>query len=288
MAYSPTSPALSIRPGIGLRDLGRSRPLIFGLALLSVALFCAVFAPHFYPGDPRDMVARANIWPGSDPSVPLGTDMMGRNMAAALVHSARSSLIVGFSATALAILTGIAFGVIAGYSGGGLDDVLMRICELFQIMPSLLFTIILVVIIGPSVWSISFAIGITSWPQVARLVRAEAMRVSQLDFVNAAVTQGMGHGRIILRHVLPNSLAPVMVTASILIAQAILSDASLAFLGLGDPSAMSWGTMVGTGRPLLRTAWYMTALPGGAIFLTVMAFMLIGNGLNDILNPRLR
>lgn len=288
MTISLTNAPAATRSGLRLNDILRSRPLVVGLALLAAALFCALSADLLFPGDPRDMVGRANLWPGKDPALPLGTDMMGRDMLAALVHSSRSSLLVGFMATTLSILLGVVAGSLAGYFGGWTDDVLMRICELFQIMPSLLFAIILVVIIGPTVWSISFAIGITSWPQVARLVRAEAMRVSQLDFVHAAMTMGMGHGRIIVKHVLPNSLAPVMVTASILIAHAILSDASLSFLGLGDPGTMSWGTMVGTGRPLLRTAWYMTALPGGAIFLTVMAFMLIGNGLNDLFNPRLK
>lgn len=281
-----TTQPLALPRLVALRRLRAPRALVLGLALLAVILFIALTAGYFYPGDPRDMVGRASLWPGVDPRFPLGTDMMGRDMAGAMAHAASISLIVGIAATATALAVGILFGALAGYFGGVVDDVLMRISELFQTMPSLLFTIILVVILGPSIASITFAIGITSWPQIARLVRAEALRVRQLDFVQAAVTMGMGHTRIILRHVLPNSLAPVVVAASILVAQAILSDASLSFLGLGDPNVMSWGSMVGAGRPMLRTAWYMTALPGGAIFLTVMSFMLIGNGLNDALNPR--
>jgi peptide/nickel transport system permease protein len=278
--------AIVLRRVAVLRRINGSRALAAGLVLLAAVVFVAVTAGYFYPGDPRDMVGPASIWPGVDRRFPLGTDMMGRDMAAAMAHAAGISLTVGVAATALALLVGTTFGALAGYFGGVVDDVLMRISELFQTMPSLLFTIILVVILGPSIASITFAIGITSWPQIARLVRAEALRVRQLDFVHAAVTMGMGHARIILVHVLPNSLAPVVVAASILVAQAILSDASLSFLGLGDPNIMSWGSMVGAGRPMLRTAWYMTALPGGAIFLTVMSFMLIGNGLNDLLNPR--
>lgn len=280
------SPTLTLRRFPVLLRINTSRVLVAGLLLLATIVFIALTANYFYPGDPRDMVGPPSIWPGVDPRFPLGTDMMGRDMAAAMAHSASVSLIVGVAATAVALVVGITFGALAGYFGGVVDDVLMRISELFQTMPSLLFTIILVVILGPSIASITFAIGITSWPQIARLVRAEALRVRQLDFVNAAVTMGMGHTRIIFAHVLPNSLAPVVVAASILVAQAILSDASLSFLGLGDPNVMSWGSMVGAGRPMLRTAWYMTALPGGAIFLTVMSFMLIGNGLNDVLNPR--
>ncbi len=160
---------------------------------------------------------------------------------------------MGVAATALALLVGTTFGALAGYFGGVADDVLMRISELFQTMPSLLFTIILVVILGPSIASITFAIGITlvATDRPPGAGRA-APRVRQLDFVHAAVTMGMGHARIILVHVLPNSLAPVVVAASILVAQAILSDASLSFLGLGDPNIMSWGSMVGAGRPMLR------------------------------------
>ena len=192
------------------------------------------------------------------------------------------------SATALAVLLGVLIGVVAGYFGSSwLDDVLMRVTEVFLTMPRLLFTIALVMVLGPSTFSIALALGATSWPQIARLVRAEAMRVRELEFVRAATTLGFGHVRIILRHVLPNSVAPVMVASSVLVAQVILSEASLSFLGLGDPSVMSWGSMVGAGRSVLRTAWYMTALPGLAIFVTVMSFMLIGNGLNDVFNPRL-
>ena len=162
----------------------------------------------------------------------------------------------------------------------------MRVTEMFQTLPSFLFAIVLVVILTPSLGSIVFAIGVTSWPQIARLVRAEAMRVRHAEYVKAAVTLGLGHGRIIAAHVLPNSIAPVVVAASVLMAQAILTEASLSFLGLGDPNVISWGSMVGVGRSTLRTAWYMTALPGLAIFVTVISFMLLGNGLNDKLNPR--
>ena len=262
------------------------RALVAGSVLLAVILFLALSADLFYPADPRDMVGRPSLWPGTDATLPLGTDAMGRDIAAAMAHASRVSLAVGIAAMTIAVLVGTLVGVVSGYLGGLADDVLMRVCELFQTLPSLLFTIILVVILGPSVPSVAFAIGITSWPQVARLVRAEALRVRQLDYVQAAVTMGMGPARILLVHVLPNSIAPVVVAASILVAQAILTDASLSFLGLGDPNILSWGGMVGAGRPMLRTAWYMTAIPGTAIFLTVMAFMLIGNGLNDFLNPR--
>lgn len=263
-----------------------SRTLAAGLGVIAIVAFVAVTANYFFPGDPRDMVGPPSIWPGTDARFPFGTDMMGRDMAAAMAHAAGISLTVGIVATAVSVIVGTTIGLLSGYFGGGIDDVLMRISELFQIMPSLLFTIILVIILEPSIASITFAIGITSWPQIARLVRAETLRIRDLDFIQAALTLGMGHPRILAVHILPNSISPVTVAASILVAQAILADASLSFLGLGDPTVMSWGSMVGAARPMLRTAWYMTALPGGAIFITVMSFMLIGNGLNDVLNPR--
>ncbi len=270
-----------------LRRLVPARPLLAGGAILGAVLFVAVTANLFYPGDPLDIVARPNIWPGTAAGHPFGTDMLGRDIAAGLAHASRVSLLVGLAAALLSVFVGITVGILAGYFNGWIDDVLMRITEIFQTLPSFLFAIVLVVILDPTVASITFAIGITAWPQIARLARAEALRVRNAEYVQAAVTIGLGHGRILLRHVLPNSVPPVIVAASMLIAQAILTEASLSFLGLGDPGVISWGSMVGAGRDALRTGWYMTALPGLAIFVTVIGFMLLGNGLNDRLNPRL-
>ncbi|TSH90815.1 ABC transporter permease [Verticiella sediminum] len=280
-------PAAGAAPGLWSRLL-RSPSAVAGGVLVILAIAAALGAGALYPGDPRDMVGTPTQWPGTNLAFPLGTDMLGRDMAAALMHGARQSLAIGFCATALALVVGIAVGVVCGYFGGALDDTLMRFTEIFLTMPTLLFTIALVIILGPSQASIALALGLTSWPQIARLVRAEAMRAKQYDYVSAAVTMGMGHGRIICGHILPNSLAPVMVAASELIASVILAEAALSFLGLGDNDSMSWGSMVGAGRQVLRTAWYMTAEPGLAIFLTVMAFTLLGNGLNDVLNPKAR
>lgn len=266
--------------------LRHSPAALAGGLILLLILAAALAATLFYPGDPRDMVGPPNLWPGADSAFPLGTDMLGRDMAAALMHGARQSLVIAFGAMLLAVVLGTAIGVVCGFFGGRIDDGLMRFTEIFLTMPTLLFTIALVIILGPSAGSIALALGLTSWPQIARLVRADALRVRQNDYVNAAVTMGMGSARIIVRHVLPNSLSAVIVSASVLVAQVILAEASLSFMGLGDTDTVSWGSMVGAGRQVLRTAWYMTALPGLAIFTTVMAFMLLGNGLNDVLNPR--
>lgn len=270
----------------GWRGIARSRPLLAGGALLAAIAAVALAAGVLYPGDPLDIVARANLWPGA-PGHPLGTDMLGRDMAAGLAHAARVSLAVGIASVLLSLAIGVVVGIASGYFGGWIDDLLMRATEMVQTLPAFLFAIVLVVILEPSIDSIVLAIGVTSWPQIARLVRAEAMRVRHAEYVAAAITIGLGHARVIGSHVLPNSVAPVVVVASVLMAQAILTEASLSFLGLGDPNVISWGSMVGAGRATLRTAWYMAALPGLAIFLTVIGFMLLGNGLNDWLNPRL-
>ncbi|AHF79197.1 Binding-protein-dependent transporter, inner membrane component (plasmid) [Sodalis praecaptivus] len=279
-------PARSLFAGLGRAK--RSPSLLIGLALLVAIIVCALLAPWLFPDDPREMVGAPNQWPGSAAGFPLGTDMMGRDVMAQLFYGARASLAIGLIATALALIAGVVIGVIAGYyAPSWIDDVLMRFTEVFLTMPRLLFAIAIILVMGPTLFSLSLALGATSWPQIARLVRAEAMKIREQDFIRAAATIGIGDRRIIFRHVLPNSVTPVMVASSVLIAQIILSEASLSFLGLGDPSLVSWGAMVGAGREVLRTAWYMAALPGLAIFFTVMSFMLIGNGLNDLFNPRL-
>jgi peptide/nickel transport system permease protein len=179
-------------------------------------------------------------------------------------------------------------GAVSGYFGGWIDDVLMRLAEVFQIMPSLLFTIVVVIVLQPSINSIVAGIAVTSWPQVARLVRAEALRLRHAEFVQASIVIGMRPWRIVLSHIVPNTLSPAVVMTSILAGNAILTEAVLTFLGLGDPNVVSWGSMIGAGRDALRSAWYMTAIPGAAIFFTVLALNLLGNGLNDLLNPRER
>lgn len=286
MTATVLTPSLNLYAG--LRRIGRSPSLNVGLLILAAIIVCAIIAPWLFPGDPREMVGAPNQWPGTLARYPLGTDMMGRDVMAQLFYGARASLSIGLIATVLSLVGGVLIGVIAGYfSSTWLDDVLMRFTEVFLTMPRLLFAIAIILVLKPTLFSLALALGATSWPQIARLVRAEAMKIREQEFIRAASTIGLSDFRIIFRHVLPNSITPVMVASSVLIAQVILAEASLSFLGLGDPSLVSWGGMVGMGREVLRTTWYMAALPGLAIFITVMSFMLIGNGLNDIFNPRL-
>jgi peptide/nickel transport system permease protein len=269
-----------------LRGALRNLSFTGGLAILGVVVLVAIVAPWLFPGDPLDMVGIPTLWPGEDPAYPLGTDSLGRDMAAGLAHGARVSLLVGISAAATGLLIGTALGAVAGYCGGWTDNVVVRITELFQTVPAFLLVIVLVSIREPSAPAIALAIGMASWPTVARLVRAQFHSLRNADFVAAALVSGARPSRIIIRHILPNALAPIVVTTSVMVANAILTEAGLSFLNLGDPNLVSWGSMIGDGRQLLRTAWYLTALPGAAIALTVMSINLAGDGLNDVLNPR--
>ncbi|EJL54234.1 ABC-type dipeptide/oligopeptide/nickel transport system, permease component [Rhizobium sp. CF122] len=259
---------------------------LFGTAILLLVALSALFAPLLYPGDPLEMVARPFLWPGQNPAYPLGTDSMGRDVLAGIVHGARISLTVGLAATALGLTAGIAIGAVAGYFGGLVDDVLVKFIEIFQTIPSFVLLVVLVAIAQPTTATVTVAIAIVSWPTVARLTRAEFRAIREKDYVLAARSLGFGHARIIFREILPNALPPLIVTSSVMVASAILMESALSFMGLGDPNRVSWGSMIGAGRDVIRTAWYLTALPGLAIVFTVLALNLIGDGLNDALNPR--
>lgn len=256
--------------------------LIFLLILLVAAL-----ADMLAPGDPLNMAGIPLLWPGDDPEHLLGTDSLGRDVFAGLVHGARASLAIGFNAAAISLGIGIIIGMFSGYYGGRIDRGLMSMAELFQTIPSFLLVIVLVAIHGPTLLVIQSAIGLAGWPEIARLTRAEFRRHRQLDFVQAARAAGHGSAHIIVREILPNALPALVVSTSILIASAILMESGLAFLGMSDPNVASWGGMIGIGREQLSSEWFLTALPGAAIVLTVLALNVLGDSLNDALNPRL-
>jgi len=272
--------------GRALHVLLRNPNAMFGVGFLFVVLLAAVLAPVLYPGDPLAMVARPFLWPGQDPAYPLGTDSMGRDVLSGILHGARVSLFVGLVATALGLGFGILVGATAGYFGGRTDDLLVRLIEIFQTIPSFVLLVVMVAIATPTAPVVTMAIAVITWPTVARLTRAEFRAIREKDFVMAARSLGYGHTRIIFREILPNALPPLIVTSSVMVATAILMESALSFMGLGDPNVVSWGSMIGAGRELIRTAWYLTALPGLAIVFTVLALNLIGDGLNDALNPR--
>lgn len=269
-----------------LRRLASNPNAVIGLLILATATILALLAPVFYPGDPLAMVGRPLTWPGANARFPLGTDFMGRDVLAGIVHGARISLLVGIAATAVGLVIGIFVGAVGGYFGGRTDDALVRLTEIVQTMPSFILLIVIVSIAGPSALNVTLGIALVSWPTIARLTRAEFRAIREKDFVAAARSLGYGDGRIILAEILPNAAPALIVTSSIMVATAILMESALSFLGLGDPNVVSWGSMIGAGRELIRTAWYLTALPGLAIVVTVFALNLIGDGLNDALNPR--
>lgn len=263
----------------------RNKGAVVGLTVLAFIAVLAGIAPLLFPASPWEMAGAPFQRPFGE--FLLGTDMLGRNVLAGIVHGARVSLMVGVVSTFVAVTLGLALGALAGYFGGVIDDALMRFTEFFQTIPSFVFAIVLVAIFRPSIASIVAAIAIVSWPPVARLVRGEFLSLRRREFVQAAVVVGESHLRIILGQILPNALSPVIVMASLMIASAILLESALSFLGLGDPNLMSWGYMIGASRSVMRQAWWMSTFPGIAIFLTVLALNLVGEGLSDAMNPRL-
>ena len=265
----------------------RSPAALIGSAILLGVLFMGLGAPFFYPQDPLGLAGRPLQWPGDNPRFLLGTDPSGRDIAAQLFHGARISLLIGFVATSIAVMIGIAIGSLAGFYGGITDTVLMRVTEAYQTLPNFLLLLVLVAVFGSTIETVTIAIGIVSWPPVARLTRAEFMSLRTRDFVQACRVQGLGDAHLILREVLPNALPPVIVYASVVMAVAILLESALAFLQLSDPNVPSWGNLIGLGRNVLRTEWYVSAIPGVAILLTILGVSLVGQGLNDALNPRL-
>lgn len=264
----------------------RNRSAVLGLVIFVVVLLMMATAALFFPYDPFRMVAQPSLPPSW--AHPLGTDTLGRDVAAGVAHGASTTLLISFIATSISVTFGTAVGGVAGYYGRRVDDLLMRFTEVVQTIPPFLFAILLVAVMTPSLESIIIAIAVVTWPPVARLVRAEFMTLKRREFVEASVTLGMSNMRIIFLQILPNCISPVIVMGSLMVATAILVESGLAFLGLGDQNVMSWGFLIGAGRGVLRTAWWICTFPGIAILLTVLSINLIGEGLNDALNPRLR
>ena len=265
----------------------QNRGALVGLVILAVIIAMAITAPLFFPESPWRMVQRPVLTPLEVDGFPMGTDTMGRNVAAGLMHGAWVSLLIGLVSTSVALVIGVPLGAMAGYYGGILDDALMRFTEFFQTIPNFALAIVLVAIMQPSVTSIVLAIALVSWPPVARLVRAEFMSLRHREYVEAARLVGQSNFTIITRQILPNAMSPIIVLASLMVATAILLESSLSFLGLGDPNVMSWGYMIGAARTVIRQAWWLSFFPGVAILLTVLALNLVGEGLDDALNPKL-
>ncbi|MEX0583780.1 MAG: ABC transporter permease [Sneathiella sp.] len=261
---------------------------MLGIVILILVILFTFVGPFIYTVDPFEIVWAPLTPPGTSEQAPLGTDYLGRDILAGLIHGGSATIYVGLVAGFITITIGILVGAFAGFYRGAVDELLMRITEFFQVLPALLFAMVLVTLFSPTIYVIAFAIGIVSWPTTARLTRAEFLRIRNLEYVNAARSIGARNQRIIWRVILPNALAPLIVAATLTVGIAILFEAGLSFLGLGDPNVFSWGLMIGAGREYILDGWWVVTLPGFMIFLTVLGFSLVGDGLNDAFNPKLR
>ena len=258
------------------RMFARNKAAVGGLFLLLGILILTLVAPFFYTVDPFDLVWAPLSPPGTE-NAPFGTDYLGRDILAGIVHGGSATLAVGASAALLAVIIGLSIGSLAGYYGGWVDEVLMRITEFFQVLPTLLFAMVIVALFRPSIATVAFAIGVVSWTAVARLARSEFLRIRSLDYIKAARSISSSNRRIIWLVILPNAMPPLVVQATLAVGGAILFEAGLSFLGLSDPNVMSWGFMIGSSRDYLMDAWWTVTIPGIFIFLTVLAVSLIGD-----------
>ena len=265
----------------------RNRGALLGMIILVVVLGLALAAPWLIDANPLRIVSRPEVWPFTNPRFPLGTDSIGRNIFAMVAYGARTTLMIGIVAALTATVIGVVIGAAAAWFGGWIDEILTRITELFQTVPNILLIMTVVAILGQTI-DITMAIGVTMWPGIARMTRAEFLTLKNREFVLACRSMGMSNLRIMAAEILPNAIPPVIVLASVIIGSSILFESAISFLGLGDPNVASWGALIGDGRTLIRRSWYICAIPGVAIMLTVLAMNLIGDGLNDALNPKLR
>jgi len=272
-----------------LARFARNRGALVGACLILLVTLVALLASLMFPVDPLRIVSTPELWPGEDPAFPLGTDSLGRDILAMIVHGARATLLIGLFASAVATLIGVTVGAVAGYFGGWVDEVAMRAAELFQTIPNLIFVLTIVVILGSTLSNIVIAIGIVSWTSIARMTRAEFLALRDREFVQACRAMGMGNTRIIVGEILPNALPPVIVLSSLVVAGAILFESTVSFLGLGvQPPQASWGNMLNDAQnlTLIQTMPWLWVPPGIAIALTVLSVNFVGDGLRDALDPR--
>lgn len=269
-----------------LQQYLRSPSGVAGAVILLLLIAVTLFGPLVYQVDPLDIVGSPFTPPGADAL--LGTDYLGRDVLAGIVYGGRATLTVGAIAALITIVIGVTVGTLSGYFGGAIDTVLTKVIEFFQILPPLLFAMVLVTLFGQTLATITVAIGAVSWPSAARLTRAEFLRLRGLDFVKSSRAAGATDQHVMLRVILPNALPPIIIAATLAIGVAILFESGLSFLGLGDPNTMSWGLMIGQNRNYVLDGWWTVVFPGAAIFLAVLAISLVGDGVNDAINPRLR
>lgn len=270
------------------RRYRKNKAAVFALPLVLIFIVIAVIAPILSPYDPLKIGTGELLL---EPCLehPMGTDDLGRDVLSGFIYGARTSLLIGVVTTITSSLIGILVGVIAGYRGGWIDEILMRITEIFQVVPTFVLALVMVSVFGARIWNVIMVIALLSWPGTARLIRADVIALKEREFVEAARALGASDRDIIFNEILPNALTSVIVNTSLVVANAILTEAGLSFLGLGDPNVASWGRTLWMAQKFLPVgAWWLAFFPGMAILLTVLGYNLLGDGLNDLLNPKLK
>ncbi|MCI2425490.1 ABC transporter permease [Candidatus Acetothermia bacterium] len=270
------------------RRFRRNRLAVGGAILVLFFTLVAIFASFLTPQDPLKTNVRNRLQPPSQEHR-LGTDSLGRDMLSRIIYGSRISLLIALLAVALSVTIGVLIGALAGYYGGIIDSLAMRFVDILLSFPSLFLILSLVALLGPSIWVLILIMGGLGWTGISRIVRAEFLKLRAQEFTEAARALGVGNARIIFRHLLPNTMAPVIVAVTLGIPSVILGESALSFLGLGVmPPQMSWGTLINLGMPFFRTAWWLPLFPGIAIFLCVLGYNFLGDGLRDALDPRLK
>ena len=279
-----------LKPEVKWRETMRlfcqNRMALLGLLMVSVFVFVGLFGPLLWPADPFEPIAAPLTAPGVHTI--LGTDYLGRDVFTGIVYGTRPTLLIGAVATLVAVLIGITLGAIAGYFGGMIDNILMRITEFFQVLPPLVFAMVIVAVFSFDMVVVVLAIAITTWTTEARLTRAEFLKIKEREYVTAARAVGAKSWRIITQVILPNAMPPLIIAITLRVGITIIYEAALSFLGLTDPDVMTWGKMIGLSRDYFYDSWWTVTFPGLAILLVVLCIALIGDGLNDALNPKLR
>lgn len=288
------APAVRTRRARSVRTLLKNRGALVGVVVLAANVVAAVFAPWIAPMDPLDQDIAERLVPpawldGGTAHHVLGTDQLGRDILSRIIHGSRISLLIGFLSVAISLPLGVAVGLVGGYAGGRFDDVMMRLADVQLAFPFILLAITIAGVLGPSPRNVIVILAIGGWVVYARITRGQVLALREKEFVEAARSLGAPHAGILLRHILPNVLTPVIVVGTFAVAQMILLESSLSFLGLGvQPPTPSWGGMLNDGRGYITLAWWLTTFPGAAIMVTVLGLNFLGDWLRDLLDPRLQ
>ena len=269
-----------------LKRIKNNTLALSGLALITALAIISIFSPVLSQYDPIEQQLTSRLSPPSSTHI-LGTDELGRDIYSRLLYGTRISLKVGLIAATISVLIGTLLGIISGYFGGIVDMIIMRLVDIMLCFPTFFLIILVIAFLEPNITNVMIVIGLTSWPGLTRLVRAEVLSLREREYVHAAYLLGLSHLRIFIIHILPNVLSPVIVSATLSVGSAILVESGLSFLGLGvQPPTPSWGQMLTSGKDYIHIAWWLSLFPGIAILITVLSFNLLGEGLRDVLDPR--